>query len=113
MNRASLILEGLGILVVSAYTTVAALQWCQMRKATHLTKLAADAAKNSAITAQKQLEMSERPWVLATHEVYDALTFSSQWFCYLDSQADVGKQWAVYCNKYWLLGRCHPARPNA
>src|ERR1700730_10931090 len=47
-GRATIILEIIGILVVAAYTTVAALQWCQMKAATKATQIAAQAAKESA-----------------------------------------------------------------
>lgn len=39
------------------------------------TKKAASAAENQAATSQAQLRLSERPWVLATHEIDSPLTF--------------------------------------
>jgi hypothetical protein len=66
-DRATIILEVIGILVVTAYTTVAALQWHQMKAATEATKRAADAANESAKAAtaangiaQKALEIAQR-----------------------------------------------------
>jgi len=52
---------GLGVLI--AYTTFAALQWCEMKKATKATQTAAQAAADSVKTTQKQLELSARPWI--------------------------------------------------
>src|ERR1700737_3329778 len=43
-DRATIILELIGILVVAAYTKVAAMQWLQMRDATEASKESADAA---------------------------------------------------------------------
>jgi hypothetical protein len=47
--------------------------WAQIQATA--SKNAADAAESAAKTAANQLEVSERPWVLATHEIYEALTF--------------------------------------
>jgi hypothetical protein len=52
-------IQSFGILVLLAYTTFAAFQWCAMKKA-------AQAAKESADTASRQLEMEDRPWLKDT-----------------------------------------------
>lgn len=55
-DRATLILEILGIVVVIAYTTVAKLQWKQMKKA-------AKAAESANEVATNTLRKSQRPWI--------------------------------------------------
>jgi hypothetical protein len=62
-DRATIILELLGIAVVIAYTTVAALQWKQMRKATNSAKNAALAAVRQANTADEAMRFSQRPYI--------------------------------------------------
>jgi len=62
-DYASVILSSLTLVVIVIYTTIAALQWEQMRKATRATKIAADAAKKVANTADEQMHVSARPYV--------------------------------------------------
>ena len=40
-DRATIILEVVGIAVVAAYTTVAAFQWCAMQKANRINRIVA------------------------------------------------------------------------
>jgi hypothetical protein len=47
-DRATIILEVLGIAVVAAYTTVAAIQWHALKKANRINRMLAQAAKESA-----------------------------------------------------------------
>jgi hypothetical protein len=57
---------GVGVItlvVLSIYATIAALQWCQMKKATKATKIAANAAAKQAAIADKQMRVSARPYV--------------------------------------------------
>ncbi len=49
-------MEGVGLIMLIAYTTFAALQWRANEKAANAAKIAAD-------TVATQLEMNERPWV--------------------------------------------------
>jgi hypothetical protein len=59
VHRATFLLEIVGIVVVAIYTTVAALQWYQMKAATKATKRAADAAKKSADAATKANNLAQ------------------------------------------------------
>jgi hypothetical protein len=61
-DRAIIILDILGIGVVVAYTTVAALQWCAMLHANKLTKQSVDAARESADAAVA----ASRAWIMPT-----------------------------------------------
>lgn len=59
----------MGLVVLIAYTTFAALQWCANKKA-------ADAAKSAADTAARQLELAERPWVDADIRINGPFAFN-------------------------------------
>src|SRR5260370_11517240 len=61
-ERVMIILQLVGVIVVFAYTTVAALQWCQMKKTARSTRVAAYAAKESADSAAA----SVRAWLVIT-----------------------------------------------
>ena len=53
----------LAVVAASIYAFVAAFQWYQMKKSTDAAIASADSARRAAKTAQRQLELSERPWV--------------------------------------------------
>ena len=55
LSKASFVLEIVGVFVVAAYTTIAALQWCDMRTAALAAKESADAAVASV-----------RAWIVVT-----------------------------------------------
>jgi hypothetical protein len=55
--------EIFGVVVLTAYTTFAALQWCQMKKATGLAQKANSDAWALADRANKTAINAERPWV--------------------------------------------------
>lgn len=54
VERATLLLELVGILVVAAYTTVAALQWCEIRRSNDLARI--------GLMANLQFGMSPTNW---------------------------------------------------
>ncbi len=60
---------GLGVLI--AYTTFAALQWCQMKRATDLAQKANGDAWTLANRANQTAIDSERPWVGTTFTIQD------------------------------------------
>jgi hypothetical protein len=51
------------VIAASVYAAVAALQWFQMREATGAADQSAKAARAAARVAQRQLELSQRPWL--------------------------------------------------
>jgi hypothetical protein len=75
-DRWKLGIEIATFLVVLGYTIVAYHQWETAIDATDANKIAASAAKTQADaallstqTAQKQLELSERPWIKISHRI--------------------------------------------
>jgi hypothetical protein len=66
--RVAVEVVALGFLIL--YTCFTGYQSCKMRVATEATKHSADAALLSAQTAQRQLELSERPWVSIDQVVF-------------------------------------------
>ena len=67
----NLIATWAGVFVVAAYTTFAALQWCQMRRATNLAQKANDDAWTLADRANRTAVGAERPWIGVQFAVRD------------------------------------------
>jgi hypothetical protein len=68
IDKTTLGLEGFGLFVLIVYTIFTGLMYCSNKKA-------AEGAKSAADTAAKQLEMSERPWVVEDFAVSGPLLF--------------------------------------
>jgi hypothetical protein len=60
---ASIILNGLTLFFVIKYTNYARLQWQEMKRAADATKLAAEAAKSSATTADATLHITQKAYL--------------------------------------------------